>query len=86
MSRKMVGVAPSNNNDVVRLVDLNGVTDPFAFGVYPRVVWNGTSWPTRASSIPPGYTGNVEYWSPYDADATAPTDRITDDIWTRTVQ
>ncbi len=86
MSRKMVGVAPSNNNDLLRKVDLDTSNNPWAFGLWPRVIYSGTSWPTRASSLPVGYTGNVEYFSPAHSTAPAPTDRITGDIWTRMVQ
>ncbi|MGB4759578.1 MAG: hypothetical protein WBP26_06000 [Candidatus Saccharimonadales bacterium] len=53
------------------------------YGVYPRVIWTGSAWPSRASSIPAGYAGAVEYWSAADSSATSPTDRITGDIWTR---
>lgn len=53
------------------------------YGVYPRVIWNGSAWPTRASSIPSNYTGAVEYWSPTDTNASPPADRIAGDIWTR---
>lgn len=53
------------------------------YGITPRVIWNGSSWPSRASSIPSGYSGTVEYWSATDNTATPPSDRITGDIWTR---
>lgn len=55
----------------------------WAYGIQPRVVWSGSTWPTRASVNSPGYTGAVEYWSPYDASAPAPTDRVLNDLWTR---
>ena len=57
--------------------------NPWDYGVYPRVIWNGTSWPTRSSSLPSGYSGAVEYWSAADSSATSPSDRVTGDIWTR---
>jgi len=60
-----------------------GVSNPWNYGIYPRVIWNGTSWPTRASALPSGYTGAVEYWSAADSSATSPSDRVTGDIWTR---
>jgi hypothetical protein len=85
MSRKMVGLAPSNANDLLRKTDLDTSNNPWAFGLWPRVVYT-TSWPSRSSSLPVGYVGNVEYFSPFDALAPAPTDRITGDIWTRMVQ
>ena len=86
MSRKIVGVAPSGTNDAARKIDLDGVANPWVFGLWPRVVWVPSAWPSRSSSIPPGYVGNVEYFSPFDATATAPSDRITGDIWTRVIQ
>jgi hypothetical protein len=55
----------------------------WAYGIQPRCVWTGTVWPTRASVTPAGYTGAIEFWSPYDAAATAPTDRVLNDLWTR---
>lgn len=55
----------------------------WAYGIQPRIVWSGIAWPARSASIPPGYTGAVEYWSPYDSTATAPTDRLVKDLWTQ---
>jgi hypothetical protein len=86
MTRKQLGPAPSTPQSTVRKVDLDSVASPWDYGLWPRVVWTGSSWPTRASSIPVGYTGNVEYFSPFDSGATSPTDRITNDIWTRVIQ
>ena len=65
-----------------RLVALETDT-PWAHGIQPRVVWDGSAWPTRASVLPTGYTDAVEYWSPYDATATPPSDRVLNDLWTR---
>ena len=53
------------------------------YGVYPRVIWTGSAWPSRSSSLPAGYSGAVEYWSATDTNATPPTDRTAGDIWTR---
>ena len=53
------------------------------YGLYPRVVWTGSAWPARISTVPSGYTGAVEYWSAADETATAPTDRQVGDVWTR---
>lgn len=58
-------------------------SNPWAYGLYPRVVWSGSAWPSRASALPGGYTGPVEYWSATDTAATSPTDRVVGDIWTR---
>ena len=60
-----------------------GADNPWDYGIFPRVIWNGTSWPSRASALPSGYTGSVEYWSAADSSATSPSDRVTGDIWTR---
>lgn len=60
-----------------------GGTSPWDYGIFPRVVWTGTAWPTRSSALPSGYTGSVEYWSAADTDATPPSDRVVGDIWTR---
>jgi hypothetical protein len=68
---------------VTSAIASNNATTPWNYGVYPKVIWNGTSWPSRASILPAGYTGAVEYWSPTDSAATSPLDRITGDIWTR---
>lgn len=60
----------------------------FAFGlpqgavVDNKVYYNGTSWQTRASRVPVGYTGPMEYFSAPYVGAPAPTDRLTNDIWT----
>ena len=56
-----------------------GITE---YGLWPRIVWAG-SWPSRASSIPAGYTGPVEYWSPTDSAATSPSDMAANDVWMR---
>lgn len=65
------------------VADAAAANAAWSYGIQPRVVWSGTAWPTRTSSIPAGYAGAVEYWSPYDNTATSPTDRVLNDLWTR---
>lgn len=60
-----------------------GGDSPWQYGLYPRVVWTGSNWPSRTTALPSGYSGPVEYWSAADETAFAPTDRQVGDIWTR---
>lgn len=53
--------------------------NPFPYGIWPVIHHTGVAWPSRVSSIPPGYTGNVVYDSTNVVGAGAPTDRIAGD-------
>lgn len=55
----------------------------YNYGVRPRIVWNGISWPSRSLSIPPGYTGPVDYDSADRAGAPSPADMTEGDRWYR---
>lgn len=55
----------------------------YNYGVRPVVTWNGVAWPSRASAIPPGYSGNVDFDSADRAGAPSPTDMIAGDRWLR---
>jgi len=75
-------------HDLIALVDLKGpqgnvgpAGNAFAYGVLPVVYYSGTAWPTRASSIPAGYTGRVTYDSSTHQNAAAPTDHKAGDRW-----
>lgn len=74
-------------SNVVALADISGEDgsdgDPWQWGIYPRCRFNGTTWPSRASSIPAGYTGPVEFYSARFPAAGSPSDRVTGDEWTR---
>lgn len=63
-------------------------SDIAAVTALPEIYWNdGTSsWPSRASSIPGGYTGKVKWISLGYPDATAPSDAEDLDYWWGTAE
>lgn len=63
---------------------VSDIINPWTHGIFPRVVYASSAWPSRASIVPSGYTGPVEFYSPYEV-VTAPSDRQVNDIWTRKV-
>jgi hypothetical protein len=68
--------------DLVDIAHVEGLDEELA--ARPEVVyiyWTGSSWPTRASSIPVGYTGAVIYDSTTDIAASAPSDDVIGDRW-----
>lgn len=67
-------------NDELRIVAQAAF---YNYGVRPRIEWNGTSWPSRATSIPSGYTGDVDYDSADRAGAPSPSDATEGDRWYR---
>lgn len=65
--------------------DLAGVTSNqfFNYGIRPIIRYSGTVWPARSSSIPPNYTGNVDYDSADFTGVPSPGDMIANDRWIR---
>lgn len=89
----VIAGAQDTSSDVYKAFDKTFATNdelrPIAqsafynYGVRPVVTWNGIGWATRASTVPPGYTGNVDYDSADRAGAPSPTDMIEGDRWLR---
>jgi hypothetical protein len=75
------GPPASRSNDLIVKGELDAAIA--AIGGAVIVTWSGTAWPSRASSIPVGYVGPVEFHSETDAGAPAPTDfdELLGDIW-----
>lgn len=65
--------------------ELNGVSASsfFNYGLRPIVRYTGTTWPVRSSSVPSGYTGNVDYDSADFTGVPSPSDMIANDRWIR---
>lgn len=65
--------------------DLNAITSNqfFNYGIRPIIRYSGSSWPLRSSSIPPGYTGNVDYDSADFTGVPSPSDMVANDRWIR---
>lgn len=55
----------------------------FNYGVRPVVRYTGTSWPSRAASIPPDYSGSVDYDSADFTGVPSPSDMVANDRWIR---
>ena len=55
----------------------------FNYGVRPVIRYSGSEWPTRATSIPAGYTGNVDYDSADFTGVPSPGDMVANDRWIR---
>lgn len=71
-------VVPANSFGIDRI---SGLSTALYFD--GRVYYNGSSWQTRASRVPAGWTGPVEYFQGIYLNAPLPTDRLTGDILTR---
>jgi hypothetical protein len=76
---RLGGPAASNANDAIRKSELEAAIT--ATGGTVVIFWTGSAWPSRASSIPSGYTGTVTFDSTSDAAATAPADALSTDRW-----
>lgn len=55
----------------------------WSFGGLPTIRYTGSSWPTKVSRTPPGYTGLFQYDSSYYANAPTPSDMAVGDAWDR---
>jgi hypothetical protein len=55
----------------------------YNFGVRPVVQFDGFAWPPRSGSLPPGYTGPVNYDSADWAGISPPNDAQEGDRWIR---
>lgn len=55
----------------------------FNYGIRPIIRYTGSIWPTRAASIPVGYTGNVDFDSADFTGVPSPSDMIANDRWIR---
>lgn len=60
-----------------------GISDPYGFGNYPHIFYNGTTWPAKTSgvTIPTGYTGIVIWDSSQYPGAPTPSGMVTNDLW-----
>ena len=47
----------------------------------PEIRYTTGGWPSRASSVPSGYTGPVTWWSGLNTGVAAPLDALADDDW-----
>lgn len=55
--------------------------NPWTHGVLPWIEYSGTAWPSRASIVPPGYSGRVIYLSAGYTGVAEPADKLAGDLW-----